>query len=120
MPSISMPCPMPGAYGDHGPTTIGLVGHKSIPLYGGLRASRFSCDVVYTNTMGAGAYRGYGATQGIFAVESGGQRVGGRAGHGPLGDPGRTWCGKARSCRLTTMSCAEAVLWIAAWPALRR
>ena len=59
-----------GAYGDHGPTTIGLAGHKSIPLYGGLRASRFSCDVVYTNTMGAGAYRGYGATQGIFAVES--------------------------------------------------
>ena len=59
-----------GAYGDHGPTTIGLVGHKSLALYGSLRASRFTCDVVYTNTMGAGAYRGYGATQGIFAVES--------------------------------------------------
>ena len=59
-----------GAYGDHGPTTIGLVGHKSLALYGSLRASRFVCDVVYTNTMGAGAYRGYGATQGIFAVES--------------------------------------------------
>lgn len=59
-----------GAYGDHGPTTIGLAGHKSLSLYGGLEAARFTCDVVYTNTMGAGAYRGYGATQGIFAVES--------------------------------------------------
>ena len=59
-----------GAYGDHGPTTIGLVGHKSLSLYGSLKASRFACDVVYTNTMGGGAYRGYGATQGIFAVES--------------------------------------------------
>ena len=27
-------------------------------------------DVVYTNHMSAGAYRGYGATQGLFAVES--------------------------------------------------
>lgn len=59
-----------GAYGDHGPTTIGLVGHKSLSLYGGLSAARFACDVVYTNTMGGGAYRGYGATQGIFAVEA--------------------------------------------------
>ena len=59
-----------GAYGDHGPTTIGLVGHKSLSLYGALKASRFRCEVVYSNTMGAGAYRGYGATQGIFAVES--------------------------------------------------
>ena len=59
-----------GAYGDHGPTTIGLVGHKSLSLYGSLKAARFTCEVVYTNTMGGGAYRGYGATQGIFAVES--------------------------------------------------
>lgn len=60
-----------GAYGEHGPTTVGLSGHKSIPLYtGGLEAYRFNYDVVYTNTMAAGAYRGYGATQGIFALES--------------------------------------------------
>lgn len=60
-----------GAYGEHGPTTVGLSGHKSIPLYtGGLEAFRFGYDVVYTNTMAAGAYRGYGATQGIFALES--------------------------------------------------
>lgn len=59
-----------GAYGDHGPTTVGLTGHKSIPLYGKTKVFKFSYDVVYSNTMGAGAYRGYGATQGIFAVES--------------------------------------------------
>lgn len=60
-----------GAYGEHGPTTVGLSGHKSIPLYtGSLEAYRFSYDVVYTNLQAAGAYRGYGATQGIFAVET--------------------------------------------------
>ena len=60
-----------GAYGEHGPTTVGLSCHKSMPLYtASLEAYRFSYDVVYTNHMSAGAYRGYGATQGIFAVES--------------------------------------------------
>lgn len=59
-----------GAYGEHGPTTVGLSGHKSIPLYGKTDAFKFSFDVVYTNVMSAGAYRGYGAPQGIFAVES--------------------------------------------------
>lgn len=59
-----------GAFGEHGPTTVGLSGHKSIPLYGKAEAFRFTYDVVYTNVMSAGAYRGYGATQGIFAVES--------------------------------------------------
>ena len=60
-----------GAYGEHGPTTVGLTGTKTIPLYtGNLAAYRFSYDVVYTNTVPAGAYRGYGATQGTFAVES--------------------------------------------------
>lgn len=60
-----------GAFGEHGPTTVGLSGHKSIPMYtGSLEAHRFNYDVVYTNTMAAGAYRGYGATQGIFALET--------------------------------------------------
>ena len=59
-----------GAYGEHGPTTVGLSAHKSISLYGKLDAFRFQSDVVYTNRMSAGAYRGYGATQGIYAVET--------------------------------------------------
>ena len=60
-----------GAYGEHGTTTVGLSGHKALPLYtGGCEATRFSCDVVYTNVQAAGAYRGYGATQGIYALET--------------------------------------------------
>ncbi len=60
-----------GAYGEHGPTTVGLSGQKTISLYNNnLEAYRFDYDVVYTNVQSAGAYRGYGATQGIFAVET--------------------------------------------------
>lgn len=59
-----------GAYGEHGPTTVGLSGHKAIALYRHTEAYRFAYDVVYTNVQSAGAYRGYGATQGIYAVES--------------------------------------------------
>ncbi|MDO4277128.1 MAG: molybdopterin-dependent oxidoreductase [Eubacteriales bacterium] len=59
-----------GAYGEHSPTTVGLSGHKSIALYRHTKAYRFAYDVVYTNVQAAGAYRGYGATQGIYAVES--------------------------------------------------
>lgn len=59
-----------GAYGEHGPTTVVLAGHKAIPLYGKAQAYRFGYDVVYTNKLSSGAYRGYGATQGIFALES--------------------------------------------------
>ncbi|MEE0800595.1 MAG: molybdopterin cofactor-binding domain-containing protein [Gemmiger sp.] len=74
-----------GAYSEHGPTTVGLSGHKSIPLYtGGLEAFRFAYDVVYTNTQAAGAYRGYGATQGIFAVESAVNELSERLGIDPV------------------------------------
>lgn len=59
-----------GAYGEHGPTTVALSGTKSLSMYYGFEAHRFVYDVVYTNKLSAGAYRGYGATQGIFALES--------------------------------------------------
>lgn len=59
-----------GGYGHHGFTTVKLVGEKSLPLYNKLDAAKFSADVVYTNKLKAGAYRGYGATQGAFALES--------------------------------------------------
>lgn len=59
-----------GAYGDHGPTTVGLAGHKAMTIYNSAKAYKFDFDVIYTNTMGAGAFRGYGATQGFFALES--------------------------------------------------
>ena len=43
-----------GAFGEHGPTTVGLSGHKSIPMYH-TEAFRFQYEVVYTNRMSAGA-----------------------------------------------------------------
>ena len=60
-----------GAFGDHTTTTIGLTGHKSLPLYTShVNAFKFAFDGVYSNTIPAGAYRGYGATQGVYALET--------------------------------------------------
>jgi putative selenate reductase molybdopterin-binding subunit len=57
-----------GAYGAHGLTVNMVGGFKGLTLYNAPN-SRFICDVVYTNTPPAGAYRGYGATQEQFAIE---------------------------------------------------
>ncbi len=60
-----------GAYSEQTFTVALLVGHKSIPLYtANLEAYRFAFEAVYTNLESSGAYRGYGATQGTFAVET--------------------------------------------------
>jgi CO/xanthine dehydrogenase Mo-binding subunit len=59
-----------GAYGEHALTVLMVVGSKSLPLYNKVEAVAFSGDVVYTNTVPAGAFRGYGAIQGNFALES--------------------------------------------------
>ncbi len=59
-----------GAYGEHAPTVLSCVGHYTLPLYNKTRAVRFHGNAVYTNKMPAGAFRGYGATQGTFALES--------------------------------------------------
>lgn len=59
-----------GAYGEHASTVLGCVAEYTLPLYNKTRAIRFRGQAVYTNKMSAGAFRGYGATQGTFAVES--------------------------------------------------
>lgn len=59
-----------GAYGEHALTVFMVVGSKVLPLYNKVDAVRFYGDVVYTNHTPAGAYRGYGAIQGNFALES--------------------------------------------------
>jgi len=59
-----------GAYGEHASTVFMVVGQKTLPLYNKTRAVRFMGDVVYTNKMPGGAFRGYGATQGTFALEA--------------------------------------------------
>lgn len=64
-----------GAFGGHALTVAGNTGHKGMALYvgdGKYRQQpniRFYSDVVYTNTMPAGAYRGYGVPQGFWPVE---------------------------------------------------
>jgi Aerobic-type carbon monoxide dehydrogenase, large subunit CoxL/CutL homologs len=58
-----------GAYGEHASTVFGVVGQKTLPLYNKTKAVRFKGNVVYTNKTPAGAFRGYGATQGAFALE---------------------------------------------------
>lgn len=59
-----------GAYGEHALTVFMVTGSKVLPLYNKVDAVRFHGDVVYTNRTPAGAYRGYGAIQGNFALES--------------------------------------------------
>lgn len=59
-----------GAYGEHALTVFMVAGSKVLPLYNKVNAVRFFGDVVYTNHGSAGAYRGYGAIQGNFALES--------------------------------------------------
>ncbi len=58
-----------GAYGGHGLTVLGNVGHKTLPLYNTPNI-RFWGDTYYTNRPRAGAYRGYGVTQGVIATEA--------------------------------------------------
>ncbi|WMJ79759.1 molybdopterin-dependent oxidoreductase [Clostridium sp. MB40-C1] len=59
-----------GAYGEHALTVFMLAAAKTLPLYNKIEAVKFGGKVVYTNHTPAGAYRGYGALQGNFAVES--------------------------------------------------
>lgn len=59
-----------GAYGEHAYTVLGAAGYKSIPLYNKVEAARFRGKAVNTNRTPGGALRGYGVTQGTFALES--------------------------------------------------
>jgi CO/xanthine dehydrogenase Mo-binding subunit len=59
-----------GAYGEHAPTVFWVVGQKTLPLYSKAKACRYHGHALYTNKSPAGALRGYGATQGAFALES--------------------------------------------------
>lgn len=57
-----------GAYGTHALTVNMVGGFKGLTLYNAPNA-RFICDVVYTNTPPAGAFRGYGAMQCQYGIE---------------------------------------------------
>ena len=59
-----------GAYGEHALTVFMVAGSKTLPMYNKVDAVRFGGRVVYTNKTPAGAFRGYGAIQANFALES--------------------------------------------------
>jgi len=59
-----------GAYGSHALTVMMCSGSHTLPMYKVKNNVRFSGKSVYTNLPVAGAFRGYGATQGFFALES--------------------------------------------------
>lgn len=59
-----------GAYGSHGLTVLSNTGSKTLPLYNKAENVHFFGKAVYTNMPVAGAYRGYGATQGYFPLET--------------------------------------------------
>ena len=59
-----------GAYGTHGLTVVCNCGSKVIPLYNKAKNMKFIGEAAYTNLPVGGAYRGYGGTQGFFALES--------------------------------------------------
>jgi putative selenate reductase molybdopterin-binding subunit len=57
------------AYGTHGLTVQMVGGQKGLTLYNA-PYSKFNCDVVYTNKPTPGAFRGYGAMQCYFGLET--------------------------------------------------
>ncbi|MEW2444464.1 molybdopterin-dependent oxidoreductase [Micromonospora marina] len=58
-----------GAYGNHGPAVLGHGCAESMAIYR-CANKRVTGRAVYTNTVPAGAFRGYGLGQVMFAVES--------------------------------------------------
>jgi putative selenate reductase molybdopterin-binding subunit len=58
-----------GAYGTHSLTVMSVTGSRSLSLYK-CPHIRYEANAVYTNLVIAGAFRGYGAPQGFFAIES--------------------------------------------------
>jgi putative selenate reductase molybdopterin-binding subunit len=58
-----------GAYGAHNLTVVSNAGSKTLPMYNKAAHVRFTARGIYTNLPVGGAYRGYGATQGVFPLE---------------------------------------------------
>ncbi len=72
-----------GAYGNHGPAVMFHACHESIAVY---RCANMRTDaqVVYTNSVPSGAFRGYGLGQVSFAVESALDELARRLGVDPI------------------------------------
>jgi len=73
-----------GAYGAHGLTVLANTGSKTLPLYNKAPSARFYGQAVYTTLPVPGAYRGYGATQGYFPLETAMDELAERLGIDPV------------------------------------
>jgi len=73
-----------GAYGAHGLTVLANTGSKTLPLYNKAENAHFYGQAVYTNLPVSGAYRGYGATQGYFPLETAMDELAERLGLDPI------------------------------------
>jgi len=73
-----------GAYGSHALTVLSNTGSKTLPLYNKASDVHFYGVAVYTNLPVAGAYRGYGATQGYFPLETAMDQLAERVGLDPI------------------------------------
>ncbi len=81
-----------GAYGTHGFTVQSVGGQHGLSMYN-CPAKRFRCDVAYTNRPVAGAFRGYGAAQAFFALESHVDDIARALGMDPLELRRKNWVG---------------------------
>ncbi|MDH3517581.1 MAG: molybdopterin-dependent oxidoreductase, partial [Acidimicrobiia bacterium] len=81
-----------GAYGTHGLTVQMVTGLRGLSSYNS-PAKRFRCDVAYTNLPVPGAYRGYGAPQALFALESHMEDIAAELGLDPLEFRRKNWTG---------------------------
>jgi putative selenate reductase molybdopterin-binding subunit len=79
-----------GPYGTHALTVQMVSGLRGLSSYN-CPNKKFDCDVAYTNTPVAGAYRGYGAPQALFALEAHMEDVAAELGMDPLVFRRKNW-----------------------------
>lgn len=99
-----------GAYGEHTTTTVGPVCSKVLTMYNKCEAVHFDGLVVYTNKPTAGAFRGFGVTQGTYAVENGMNKLAHTLGMDPTEIRNINMCREGEDCllfNLTTLGEAD-------------
>ncbi|MGI9528310.1 MAG: molybdopterin cofactor-binding domain-containing protein, partial [Acidimicrobiia bacterium] len=79
-----------GAYGTHGLTVQMVTGLRGLSSYNA-PVKNFDCKVAYTNIPVPGAYRGYGAPQALFALESHMEDIAAELGEDPIAFRRKNW-----------------------------
>lgn len=99
-----------GAYGEEGPPVTAVVANNILPSYNRANAIWYRGRTIYTNLVSGAALRGYGATQGGFALECAMSELAEKLGMDPyalriknmarLGDAGGILHSEIKSCSL--------------------